>query len=55
MLAQEIGACGGITILQDWMYHKIPINLSIYYKENQKLIFIYKKILDKRSKMSLET
>ena len=53
MLAQEIGACGGITILQDWMYprnthHQFPL---IYYKENQKIDFLFiKKILDKRSK-----
>ncbi len=53
MLAQEIGACGGITVLQDWMYpqnthHQFPL---IYYKENQKIDFSFiKKILDKRHK-----
>ena len=53
MLAQEFGACGGITVLQDWMYpqnthHQFP---SIFYKENQKIDFAYiKTILDKHSK-----
>ena len=53
MLAQEIGACGGITVLQDWMYpktthHQFP---AIFYNENQKIDFNYiKNILDKHTK-----
>ena len=53
MLAQEFGACGGITVLQDWMYpknthHQFP---SIFYKENQQIDFGHiKQILDKHSK-----
>ena len=53
MLAQEIGACGGITVLQDWMYPKFTLNqfVSVFYKENQKIDFIFlKKILEKHSK-----
>ena len=53
MLAQEIGACGGITVLQEWMYPKITTNqfISVFYQENQKIDFLFlKKILDKHSK-----
>jgi len=53
MLAQEIGACGGITVLQDWMYPKFTLNqfVSVFYNENQKIDFIFlKKILEKHSK-----
>ena len=53
MLAQEIGACGGITVLQEWMYPKITTNqfISVFYKENQKIDFIFlKKILEKHPK-----
>ena len=53
MLAQEIGACGGITVLQDWMYPKFTLNqfVSVFYKENQKIDFIFlKRILEKHSK-----
>ena len=43
MVAQEIGACGGITVLQDWMYpetthYQFP---AIFYKENQKIDFSF--------------
>ena len=53
MLAQEIGACGGLTVLQEWMYpkstfHQFP---SVFYKEQQKIDFSFlKKILEKHSK-----
>ena len=53
MLAQEFGACGGITVLQDWMYpknthHQFP---SIFYKETQRINFVYiKNIIDKHTK-----
>ena len=53
MLAQEIGACGGITVLQEWMYPKFTLNqfVSVFYNENQKIDFIFlKKILEKHSK-----
>ena len=53
MLAQEIGACGGITVLQDLMYpkathHQFP---AIFYNENQKIDFKnIKKILNNHTK-----
>lgn len=53
MVAQEIGACGGITVLQDWMYpetthYQFP---AIFYKENQKIDFAYiKDVLANHSK-----
>ena len=53
MLAQEFGACGGITVLQDWMYPKNTHNQfpSIFYKKNQKIDFSYiKHILNKHTK-----
>ena len=56
MLAQEIAACGGITVLQEWMYpkevqHQFP---CIIYKENQKLDFIFiKNVLEKHSKTEI--
>ena len=41
MVAQEIGACGGITVLQDWMYPKTTHNQfpCIVYYQNQKIDF----------------
>ena len=53
MLAQEIGACGGITVLQEWMYPKITTNqfISVFYQENQKIDFLFlKKFLEKHPK-----
>ena len=53
MLAQEIGACGGLTVLQEWMYpkstfHQFP---AVFYEEQQKIDFSFlKKILEKHSK-----
>ena len=53
MVAQEIGACGGITVLQDWMYpetthHQFP---SMFYKENQTIDFSFiKDVLSTHSK-----
>ena len=41
MVAQEIGACGGMTVLQDWMYPKTTHNQfpCIVYHQNQKIDF----------------
>ena len=53
MLAQEIGACGGITVLQKWMYPKTTTHqfISVFYQEDQKIDFNFlKKILAKYSK-----
>ena len=53
MVAQEIGACGGITVLQDWMYpetthYQFP---SMFYENNQKIDFLYiKEVLANHSK-----
>ena len=53
MVAQETGACGGITVLQDWMYpetthYQFP---AMFYKENQKIDFAYiKDVLANHSK-----
>jgi len=58
MVAQEIGACGGITVLQDWMYpetthHQFP---AMFYKVNQKIDFSYvKDILSTHSKEQMRT
>ena len=56
MLAQEIAACGGITVMQEWMYpkevhHQFP---HIIYKENQKIDFNFiKQVLEKHSKTEI--
>ena len=53
MLAQEIGACGGITVLQKWMYPQTTTNqfIPVFYQENQKIDFKFlKNILDSHSK-----
>ena len=53
MLAQEIGACGGITVLQEWMYPKSTTSqfISVYYNENQKIDFNFlKKVLERHPK-----
>lgn len=53
MLAQEIAACGGITVMQNWMYpkevhHQFP---HIIYTEDQKIDFNFiKQVLKKHSK-----
>ncbi len=52
MVAQEIGACGGITLMQSWMYptvthYQFP---HIIYKEKQKIDFKkLKHIIDRQS------
>ena len=56
MLAQEIGACGGLTVLQEWMYPKFTHYQfpKIFYNEKQKIDFLYlKSILEKNSKADL--
>ena len=53
MLAQEIGACGGITVLQEWMYPKSTTSqfISVYYNENQKIDFNFlKNVLERHPK-----
>ena len=42
MVAQEIAACGGITILQEWMYPKNTLSqfAHILYKENDDIDFL---------------
>ena len=56
MLAQEIGACGGLTVLQDWMYpkathHQFP---CLFYTQNQKIDFVYlKNLLNQHPKKKL--
>ena len=56
MLAQEIAACGGITVMQEWMYpkeihHQFP---HIIYKEDQKIDFNFiKQVLEKHSKTEI--
>ena len=56
MLAQEIGACGGLTVLQDWMYpkathHQFP---CLFYTQNQKIDFVYlKNLLNQNPKKKL--
>ena len=56
MLAQEIGACGGITVLQEWMYpslthYQFP---NVIYKKDQTIDFLFlKDILKNHSKTDL--
>lgn len=47
MVAHEIGACGGITLLQKWMYPESVLNQfpNIIYNENDKFID-FKQIYD---------
>ena len=40
MLAQEIGACGGLTIMQEWMY---PKNTHYQFEH---LIYSFEKFVD---------
>ena len=42
MVAQEIGACGGITLMQDWMYPSVMQNqfMHIIYKSEDKIDFL---------------
>ena len=53
MLAQEIGACGGLTVLQEWMYptfthYQFP---NIFYNKEQKIDFLFfKKYFGKKLK-----
>lgn len=56
MLAQEIGACGGLTVLQEWMYPKFTHYQfpNIFYNKEQKIDFLFlKSILEKSSKTDL--
>ncbi len=56
MLAQEIGACGGITVLQEWMYPKLTHYQfpNIIYMQNQKIDFLFlKNVLEKYSKTDI--
>ena len=53
MVAQEIAACGGITVLQDWMYPKTTHDQfpAMLYKQNQKIDFVFiKEVLKDYSK-----
>ena len=56
MLAQEIAACGGITVMQEWMYPK-EVHYQfphIIYKEDQKIDFNFiKQVLEKHSKTEI--
>lgn len=47
MLAQEIGACGGLTIMQDWMY---PIETHHQFEH---LLYDFKKFVDFRSVLNI--
>ena len=56
MLAQEIAVCGGITVLQDWMYPKSTHNQfpAMLYTPDQKIDFTFiKEVLKKNSKDSI--
>lgn len=58
MVAQEIGACGGITALQDWMYPKATHYQfpAIFYTENQRIDFSFiKDVLKKHSKEEIRS
>ena len=53
MLAQEIAVCGGITVLQDWMYPKSTHNqfYAMLYTPDQQIDFTFiKEILKKKFK-----
>ena len=53
MVAQEIGACGGITVLQDWMYPKVTHDQfpAMLYKHDQKIDFNFiKEVLSNLNK-----
>ena len=56
MVAHEIGACGGVTLLQDWMYPKSTINQFphiIYRQEVRRIDFekIFNSLSDKKKLM----
>ena len=54
MVAQEIGACGGITVLQPWMYPKSTHNQfpHIYYDEKKGIDFeLVKNILKQSTRL----
>ena len=53
MVAHEIGACGGVTLLQEWMYPKSTMNQFphiIYRQEDHRLDFerIFNLLSDKK-------
>jgi len=53
MVAQEIGACGGITVLQDWMYPKVTHDQfpAMLYRHDQKIDFNFiKEVLSNLNK-----
>ena len=53
MVAQEIGACGGITVLQEWMYPRVTHDqfAAMLYKHEQIIDFNFiKKVLTKFNK-----
>jgi hypothetical protein len=42
MVAHEIGACGGVTLLQEWMYPKSTMNQFphvIYHQDDNRIDF----------------
>lgn len=56
MVAQEIAACGGITVLQDWMYPKISHDQfsAMLYNQDQKIDFNFiKETLKKIDKIDI--
>ena len=56
MVAQEIAACGGITVLQDWMYPKISHDQfsAMLYNQDQKIDFNFiKETLKKIDKVDI--
>ena len=56
MLAQEIGACGGITVLQEWMYPKTTHDqfAAMLYEKSQTIDFHFiKKVLSGLNKQEI--
>ena len=56
MVAQEIASCGGITVLQDWMYPKTTHDQfpAMLYKHNQKIDFNFiSEVLSKLNKADI--
>ena len=56
MVAQEIGACGGITVLQEWMYPKLTHDQfpAMLYKHEQTIDFNFiREVLTKFNKEDL--
>ena len=58
MVAQEIAACGGITVLQDWMYPRTTHSQfpAMLYKNTQEIDFLFiKKVLKNYPKNEIIT